>query len=310
MRGLTWCFTFGLGLGLAMFAPGCGDGGADDCSPGAPGCVCVVGDLCATGLSCVSGYCVNLGGSGTNTNGSSADGDGDAGDGDPGDGDPGGSENLCQELIDCVKAAQPEALSAYVTLYGPEGECYEIAGLTEQDCWAECDAIRETLALTFPDVTACGPINCGDGKLDKEEMCDGGSGCTATCSYDPDLYPDNECSPITQVGCNPVNERCAISTGEWENQFGCLSNSPNSTPAEQVNETCHYDSDCSYAPNAICMDRPDCVEWACCTDLCYLGATDLDVVDCPPGFGCISVEDLYVNPFPSGSELVGVCWPS
>lgn len=313
MRGTTWSLVFGLGLGLglATLTPGCGAGGAnDECPAGAEACVCLSGTLCVAGLTCVSGYCVNLGGDGGTGDGNSGDGDSGDGDSGDGDGDSGGDVNLCQPLIDCVKQAQPEALSSYVTLYGPEGECFDIAGLTPEDCWAECDAIRETLAMAYPDIAACGPLNCGDGKLDLDEMCDGTDGCTATCRYSTVPALENDCSPVTQVGCDPASERCAFSLGEWDYSFYCQTNSQSMNPADNPNETCFYNADCSYAPNAICEARPDCVDFACCTTVCYLGPTDEDFA-CPAGYDCISVDDLYSNnPWPDGSELVGVCWPS
>lgn len=301
----------GFVFGAWLAAPGCGDGGgSDDCAPGSIACVCV-GELCATGLTCVSGFCVDLGnGSGEGNSAEGNSGDGDPGDGDPtdsGDGDP-TPVNLCQGLIDCVSAVQPEALSSYVLLYGPEGECYDIAGLTMEDCWAECDAIRKGLAEAFPDEPACGPPHCGNGKLDPDEMCDGEQGCSGTCVYELSTL---ECSPVTQVGCDYPDERCDHNFDDWgDAYFTCNSNFGGVEQTSGSGEPCMANHQCSES-NAICFGRPDCIDEYCCVPTCYLGETDEDYGTCPTGYTCTSLEDLYSqsNPnWPTGTELVGLCW--
>lgn len=304
MRATIIGLGFGLGLGLAA---ACGDGGiiVVDCTPGTITCECVNGSLCADGLTCVSGFCVEIGDTdGTNP----SDGDGDptaTGDGDPGDDLVG----RCQLLIDCVRDVTPEALSSYVTLYGPEGECYDIAGLTPEDCWNECDAIRESLADVYPDSTECGPPNCGNGKLDLDEMCDGEDGCTGTCRYTQAEAVDNDCSPVTQVGCDPDSERCVIRADGFESRFVCVDVPDNLTPVG-LDEECRYDAECSYATNAVCVYRPDCsMDWGCCTNTCYLGDTDEGFDMCPPGTTCRSLDELYSEGtvWAAGADLIGMC---
>jgi hypothetical protein len=302
---LSWSLGLGFVLGAWLAAPGCGDDpGANDCAPGSIACVCV-GNLCATGLTCVSGYCVDLSNN-PDTSGDGDPGDGDPGDGDPGDGDPAPTVNLCEGLIECVSAVQPEALSSYVLLYGPEGECYDIAGLTVEDCWAECDAIRKGLAEAFPDEPACGPPNCGNGKLDPDEMCDGEESCSGTCVYDHDSL---RCSPITQVGCDE-DQRCEQTVDEWgDGAFSCWGDFFEEPPASEFSEPCGSSHEC-IDTNAVCETRPDCIDNACCVPTCYLGETDEDFGACPVGYTCMSLDELYLPEvyWPPGSDLVGLCW--
>jgi hypothetical protein len=306
---VSWSMGMGFVLGAWLAAPGCGDGGGnDDCAPGSIACVCV-GELCATGLSCVSGFCVDLGnGSGEGNSAEGNSGDGDPGDGDPtdsGDGDP-TPVNLCQGLIDCVSAVQPEALSSYVLLYGPEGECYDIAGLTMEDCWAECDAIRKGLAEAFPDEPACGPPHCGNGELDPDEMCDGEQGCSGTCIYESS---ELDCSPLTQVGCDFPEDRCAAIVDEWGDGAFICSGGSSFDPVAEFGEACFGLHQC-IEPNAVCENRPDCIDDYCCVPTCYLGATDEDFGSCPTGYTCTSLDDLYLPEvgWPAGAEQVGLCW--
>lgn len=308
MRAGGWTFGFALGFVLAAGAPGCSDGGANnDCYPGSEACTCVAPDQCAAGLSCVSGFCVSLSSEGGNDSSDQGEGDGDAGDGDgDGDGDAGGGD-LCQLLIECAKEVQPEALSGYATLYGPGGECYEIQGLTQEDCWAECDAIRKSLAEASPEVEACRSYNCGDGKLNADEMCDGTDDCTATCRFSDVAFDVNECNPVTQAHCDPSSERCLPSTSNFESSyFFCADNFTNDSTAK-LNESCIEAAECA-DPSHLCIARADCVDERCCTATCYLGATDEDFAECPPGYSCTPVPTYYEYPsWPSGTELFGLC---
>lgn len=300
MRRASWTLGFLLGLGSSGFMQGCNDGGGDGCPPGSESCPCLT-NLCATGLTCVSGFCVNTGQGSGSGSGSSGQGDGD---GDSGDGDGDGvGVNLCELLLDCTKQAQPELLSTYATLYGPEGECYDIPGLTQEDCWAECDALRKALALVHPEIAACGPPNCGDGKLDLDEMCDGIAGCTATCAYPTGGY-EHDCSPLTQVGCD-VGERCDLGVGQWDGSFYCAdAGAGGSTPRSGG---CWSSGECA-GVNSLCVLRADCVNDGCCTDTCYLGATDEDFGACPVGYDCLPISDLYdFVSWPAGTNLVGLC---
>jgi hypothetical protein len=308
--GLALASALVMGLGLAVAAPGCVGAGSDSgCPLGAEACACVPpGNLCMSGLSCISGYCVYLGGPDSGNGESGGEGDGDpAGDGDPGDGDPGDGDNdLCALLIDCVKEVQPESLSSYATLYGPSGSCYEIPGLTEQDCWAECDAIRESLAMLHPEVAACASYDCGDGKLDLDEACDGTSGCTPTCHY-ADTSMSHECNPVTQVPCDPLTERCIISSNEWDENYFFCANTGGEQPDAGLNESCYSDIHCADT-NALCEYRSDCVEDYCCTATCYLGDTDEDFNDCPAGYTCTPVSTVHPGSWPAGTELIGLCF--
>ncbi|WP_157596431.1 hypothetical protein [Plesiocystis pacifica] len=298
-RRRAWC------LALVVIAGACGDGSqGGDCVAGTEACACVEG-ACATGLSCVSNYCVALGGPESDTYG--GDSDDEASAGDSGGSDSGGAgEDLCAHFLDCVKQVQPEGLSAYALLYGPGGECYGIPGLTDEDCWAECDALREGFAQLHPNESACGPVDCGDGALSAGEMCDGGPNCTEACRWAWSSL--NECGLATQVGCDPSEERCTVMSGQVSNYFGCQPHILPPDTSTGPNAPCLVTSECAYAPNAICIGRPDCIDQGCCTEVCYLGPTDLG--GCSAGFTCTSVESLYSKDFPNGSELFGLCWPS
>jgi hypothetical protein len=142
----------------------------------------------------------------SDTSGQEAVGDGDG----EGDGDDEG-ENACDRLIECAGEAAPELLSTYAKLYGPEGECYETAWLTKEDCWKECDALRESLAGVNPDAGACASLGCGDGKLSYGEECDGTRGCSATCQFNT----ENECNPVTQFECPADDSFCFIDNNTW-----------------------------------------------------------------------------------------------
>lgn len=306
LNEFTWYQgLLGFALGVWLGAPGCGDGGSDlDCLPGSVACVCVGGTQCVQGLTCVSGYCVDLGS--TTSNGSAGDadsGDGDSGDGDSGDGDSGdgdGDINLCQEFLDCVEVATPEMLSSYYLLYGPEGTCYDIAGLDEEDCWNECEALRKALALAFPDVAECGTPNCGNGKLDADEMCDSTDGCTGTCTYEDSYF---DCSPLTQVGCDP-DERCIIQFDGANVHFQCYDSGD--TPHADFNEACMSEDSC-IPLNAVCEYREDCIDDYCCTPTCYLGETDEPFGTCPPGSQCYSLDELYGG-WSAVGDQVGICF--
>jgi hypothetical protein len=61
----------------------------------------------------------------------------------------------CSDLIDCVKEVTPEAQTEFIAKYGAEGSCWDLDGVTEDDCLAECQALLEDLQELYPDETAC-----------------------------------------------------------------------------------------------------------------------------------------------------------
>jgi hypothetical protein len=301
LKSIGYLGLFGLALGVWLAAPGCGGGaGNDDCLPGSMSCVCVEGNLCAAGLTCVSGYCVDIGGNDSTS-------DSNSGDGDTGDGDGDVNVDSCQDFLDCVAAAEPEMLSTYNALYGQDGSCYDT--LTTQECWKQCEALRHDLLEDFPDVVECVPPHCGDGKLDHDEMCDSTPECTGTCLYGTN---DLECSPITQVGCRE-NFKCNIDpdTVAGPPIFICLGLRGFPEPYAGIDEAC--DDDVSCIPvSSVCTSREGCVDSPCCTATCYLGETDEAFGSCPPGTTCRHI-DWHYHPtegdWPEAVDNVGICLP-
>lgn len=237
-------------------------------------------------LACTSDGSANEAGSNEET----------VGDGDDGDGD---GENACDRLIECAGDAAPELLSSYAKLYGLEGECYEIAGLTKEDCWKECDALREALALVNPEADGCAALGCGDGKLNYGEECDGTSGCSATCRYNT----ENQCNPVTQFEC-PGDKFCYFDNMHW----GC-DDPLFETPKYNLGEACAGNNSC-IGEGVLCagaLSPQQCGgATACCVALCYLGATDEAFGSCPEGTVCTPLTEG--GQWPPGSELIGGCY--
>ena len=110
------------------------------------------------------------GGDGTSTTlGTTTAGDGDG----DGDGD-GGDHAECDEFLECVKEATPEAQTGYIASYGPEGTCWDLPGVTEEDCNAECAALLGEFAELYPDVEACWECENASDCADQgaEEFCE------------------------------------------------------------------------------------------------------------------------------------------
>ena len=160
--------------------------------------------------------------------------------------------------------------------------------------------------MVHPEVAECGPPNCGDGKLDPDEMCDGGPGCLGTCIFDdsPFMGEANGCNPVNGVGCT-ADERCELLFGNdgsiplsW---FACFAGGPNDVP---LGGECVISGSCSDL-NALCLALSQDCNNGCCTATCYLGATDQDY-GCMGGLTCVSVTELG-GMWPEGSELFGIC---
>lgn len=314
-----------LGLTMGMVVSACeSDGGNGSCDPGAEGCSCYGGTHCATGLSCISGFCVNPASgddeTGDPTGAEDPTGEDDStGDGDEtgdGDGEPQGPDdnwNPCLALIECVKEVEPAAVSALAKAYGVEGTCYEIAGLTKEDCWAECEALREdyggnTLA------PECAHFLCNNGVLDITEMCDSDE---STCNPHCELT-EHECSPLTGVGCIG-NAECVIGVKEfvtfppsedlytYKFQLQC---------GYRLQGTAGMHDLCGTNINVGCSEKtplciagiPQCKHDACCTQYCSLAPHSLPNGKCPSGYECQALPEaiIHYNWIP-GAEFIGIC---
>lgn len=102
--------------------------------------------------------------------------------------DTGGQDiGPCADLIECSAAAGTGGTSGLIATYGAEGECYDLPGVTPQDCWADCVALLDDFAMLYPDVLECidGTTTAGEGCGDQpgtgvySDCTDGLSSCTA-----------------------------------------------------------------------------------------------------------------------------------
>lgn len=309
------CFPLGFALSTLAFA--CGDSGGNDCRPGTEACVCNNGASCFRGLTCVSGVCVDLPGGDDDGDNDGDDGGAghDTGDtGDTGDtDDPGGSDdwNACLALLECVRTVDPATLSSLATAYGPDGSCYDISGVTKEDCWAECEALRKTYAEDnlLPE---CAPFSCGDGILDPHEMCDAitEDSCNAHC----ELW-EHDCNPLTQLECD-TDSQCIADTEVFSTfpeggqtlkyLFRCVFAFPGDLG---MHENCWGDGICS-AEFPACGSgaaMPQCNHEMCCTQYCARGPSSLDA-DCPEGYSCQPLSGAFPGfEWVKGVEGVGVC---
>lgn len=206
----TTSIAFFFGLFAGCFE---GDPPPIDCPPSTEGCECVNGDLCADGLECHSGHCIDLGNAGdevndtdtTDDSGDPGDGDGDPGDGDgdpgDGDGDPGGGGN-----DQCIQ---------------PYNSCFDFDSET---LTGEC--CEGTLCVT----------------ADADEL----SGCVSECSTHSECTTDccvpvtngmNYCSPATSL-CNDFGK--CIDTCVYKNDGECDDGGPGS-----LFSRCEYGTDCA-----------------------------------------------------------------
>ena len=46
-------------------------------------------------------------------------------------------------------------IAGIVAVYGPEGSCWDLPGVSEEDCLTECLAHLETLRSAYPDIPEC-----------------------------------------------------------------------------------------------------------------------------------------------------------
>jgi hypothetical protein len=205
----------------------------------------------------------------------------------------------CEALIDCVQVVSPEAISSTIAAYGPEGSCFDVPGITPEDCAAECAALRADLAMINPDVAECAALDCNDDVLGLEELCDSGPACSPTCTFSSS---DIVCNLLNQTGCEPdqicwFDSALLDSVGCW-NMVG--------TPGAVVGDPCvGPDGPCG-GDFSICMDHAACGGSPCCMATCYLGATEADFGACPGGTECVAMSEA-VGASAEGTESYGVC---
>ncbi|HWB77209.1 MAG TPA: hypothetical protein VG755_19720 [Nannocystaceae bacterium] len=49
----------------------------------------------------------------------------------------------------------PEVIASIIATYGAEGSCWMLPGVTEADCWTECDAQMSNLRDANPEIESC-----------------------------------------------------------------------------------------------------------------------------------------------------------
>jgi len=62
---------------------------------------------------------------------------------------------VCDVYINCMMELHPETIATTIATYGSEGSCWSLPGVTEEDCWTECEAQRMEMVESHPDVTSC-----------------------------------------------------------------------------------------------------------------------------------------------------------
>lgn len=70
-------------------------------------------------------------------------------------GDAGPNLGICEQYIECVEAATPEILATTKAVYGSEGACWDLAGVSESDCHTECRALLHATMESHPGVEEC-----------------------------------------------------------------------------------------------------------------------------------------------------------
>ncbi len=173
---------------------------------------------------------------GSTTNASAAPTDGSDGGGPP-------ELGICADLLECVMAATPEVIAGTIATYGEEGSCWSLPGVTEENCWTECQALLETLRDAFPDLAECWECQ-GD------EDCPEASSC----------YPvDHVCVPWECQGpedCPAEEPYCLIPTHTcqpWE----CATDED--CPAEEPHCS-RFDNFCFAEDTVHCGDPELCYE--------------------------------------------------
>ncbi|HWB79185.1 MAG TPA: hypothetical protein VG755_29695 [Nannocystaceae bacterium] len=62
---------------------------------------------------------------------------------------------VCEQFIECAMEVMPETIATIIATYGPEGSCWSLPGVTEEDCWTECSAQLLNTAEGYPEAAAC-----------------------------------------------------------------------------------------------------------------------------------------------------------
>lgn len=79
---------------------------------------------------------------------------------------------VCEDYIDCAMEAMPETIATLIATYGPEGSCWSLPGVTEEDCWTECTAQLANLRAAYPDAEACWECPSDAECIDPAPWCD------------------------------------------------------------------------------------------------------------------------------------------
>jgi hypothetical protein len=269
--------------------------------------------LAATSAGCSNKESETAGGGQETTAG---DPSGDPG-GDP-TGDPGGdptddptgstgSQRICELYLNCLAVIAPTELPAAQQGFGPEGTCWQGSQASADQCLMACATGLTDWHEIYPDEAACGlcqaeddckdgtvcqggecgaplPENCGDGKLDADEVCD-----DPIC--DEDCLGPAVCNPLNQVGC-AEGEACLY-------LYPDVFCGPDEPGLPQLGETC--------GPATICVAGTLCVPASnfsncdgegCCAAFCDRG----DSGDCP---GTCADGEGFIEP--SLDRQVGFC---
>lgn len=119
---------------------------------------------------------------------------------------------VCEDYIECAMEATPETIATVIATYGPEGSCWSLPGVTEEDCWTECAAQMLDQSHAHRSVIAC--WSCEDDtecpaatpRCDlSEHVCRGAS----EMEHCEEIAADNRCYEATveseapeSMGCN------------------------------------------------------------------------------------------------------------
>jgi hypothetical protein len=114
--------------------------------------------------------------------------------------DTDGGPNLgpCADFIACDMDVTPQVLTTIIATYGEEGTCWKLPGVTEANCWAECEALLAELQKTYPNSEACWECTSDDDCTDATPHCVVGT-CTAAEPCD-----ECECSGLCFGTCELV----------------------------------------------------------------------------------------------------------
>jgi len=133
--------------------------------------------------------------------------------------DTGPNLGPCAHFIACVMDATPATQTATIATYGEEGICWDLPGVTEVDCWAECEALLAEMKKAYPDAEACWDCASDDECSDPApycfegtciagepcEQCECKGVCVGTCEMEYPLPCDGVCQGWCTGTCSETD---------------------------------------------------------------------------------------------------------